>query len=615
MRVVRDVLVGGVVGIAAAVTPATAQVLGSDGHDPVSVRTAWSRDAARPGETVALAVVFELEREWHINPSAEQIPAALDFLIPTGMAASLRPQGAGASIGQAQFPSPRVITVNYTGQPTSLPVYADEAIVYLPVTIAADLGPGDVQAEVQVRYQTCNATTCLPPKTITLSTVLSVTADGGRAINEALFAGYTSSLTEPPQAPPTSAPTGDASVGVSTLASFVGVLLLAFVGGMLLNVMPCVLPVIPIKILGLVHTQPDRARRLVLGAVMALGVLAFWLALGAALAGLSEQQAISQWFGHWQFNVGLGLFIVLMAVGMCGLFTMQLPRWMYAINPRHDSYSGAFGFGVMTGVLATPCIGPFMGAAASAVLVAGPAVTLSTFAAIGAGMAIPYFALTAWPALVSRIPRSGPANELIKQVLGLLMIAAGTFFIGTGINSLLSGGQRSIYQWYWWLAAGIAVGACVWMVYRAFGLTTSRNRRVAFATIGVVLVGSSLALAYEATRPSAIDWVFYTPERLVHERGNVVLLDFTADWCINCKVLERTVLETRPVISAAAASDVTAIKVDLTSDESPGWRLLADHGRVGIPLLVILGPDGEEVFKADVYTPDQIAAAIESAKR
>lgn len=604
--------------IVAAVAPLMAQVVGlGDGRDPVSVRTAWSRDAAQPGETVLLAVVFELEREWHINPSAEQIPAALDFLIPTTVTASVRSEGQGGAIGAAQFPSPQTITVNYTGQPTPLPAHADETTAYLPVTIAARAEPGELRADVQVRYQTCDATVCLRPKSITLTTALRVTADGGRVIDEELFAGYAPSRPVPPQAPPGSTVAGDASVGVSTLGSFAGVLLLAFVGGVLLNVMPCVLPMIPIKILGLVRTEPDRARRRALGAVMALGVLAFWLALGAALAGLSDQRAISQLFGYWQFNMGLGLFIVLMAVGMCGLFTMQLPQWVYAINPKHDSYSGAFGFGIMTGVLATPCIGPFMGAAASSVLVAGPAVALSAFAAIGVGMAIPHFVLTAWPGLVTRIPRTGPANELVKQVLGLLMISAGAFFIGAGVNSLLGGGERSVYQWYWWLSAGIVVVTCLWMVYRTFGITFARNRRIVFAAIGVVMAGSSLTLAYAATRPSAINWVFYTPHRLTQElsRGNVVVLDFTADWCINCKVLERTVLETQPMIGAAAASDVTAMKVDLTSDQSSGWKLLTEYGRVGIPLLVILAPDGQEVFKADVYAPNQVAAAIASARR
>jgi len=611
----------------AVVVQARAQV-----PQPVKVATAWSHDAVAPGQTVALAVVFDIDEHWHVNAPAALLPPALNFLIPTTVGLPDPPPG--VTVGDAQFPAPHTVTVSYTGQPESLPVYEGRTIVHVPVTVAPDAAAGELALVVRVRYQTCDDKQCLRPTNLTLPVTLKVSASGGAATYAELFAGFDFA---PPEAPPEALETAPAeavpvaespaagggakppaAVSATTATSVAGVLLLALVGGALLNVMPCVLPVIPIKILGLVQAEPDRARRLLLGAVMALGVLAFWVTLGLVIALVaSDQRAISVMFGYWWFNMGLGVFIIVMAVGMCGLFVIQLPRWVYALNPRHDSLSGAFGFGVMTGVLGTPCTGPFLGGAAAAVLAAGPGMAVAIFAAIGLGMAAPYFVLTAWPKLVGKLPRTGPASELTKQVLGLLMIAAGAFFVGVGINALRNDGTQYVYQWYWWAAAGVIVAASAWMVVRTFGITVNAKRRAVFTALGVVMATSSLAFAYDATRPSDIFWVYYTPGRLEQEQreGKVVLLDFTADWCINCKVLERTVLETQPVIDVTSGGGVTAIKVDLTSSDSAGWALLEQHERVAIPLLVVLAPDGSTVFKQEVYTAQQVVDAIERAKR
>jgi thiol:disulfide interchange protein DsbD len=349
---------------------------------------------------------------------------------------------------------------------------------------------------------------------------------------------------------------------------------------------------------------------------MAAGVLGFWLVLGVVVASVAGS-AISVLFSYWWFNFLLGGLIVALGVGMAGAFSMQLPRWIYAVNPRHDSYTGSFGFGVMTAVLATPCTGPFMGAAAGTVLTTGPLAALAVFTAIGLGMALPYGILTAAPGLVDRLPRTGPASELTKQVLALLMIAAGVFFLGTGVNALLSDGTKGVYQWYWWASAVVIALAGLWLIVRTLQITAETRRRLAFGVLGALLIGGSLGMAYEATRPSAIDWVYYTPQRFEQAlaEGNTVMVDFTADWCINCKVLERAVLETRPVISALAEPDVVAMKVDLTGENPAGWAKLREAGRVAIPLLVVYSPDGEERFKSELYTVEQVVAALTAAKQ
>ncbi|MCC6680368.1 MAG: hypothetical protein IT445_05640 [Phycisphaeraceae bacterium] len=568
--------------------------------DPVKVEAKLVRDT---GQQASLDVTLKLEPTWHINPSKQQIPQALSFLIPTQVRL-LDPVPPGVTAGEAIYPEPKAVQVNYTGSPQMLSVYEDQAVVRLPLTLADGVALESLILQVEVQYQACDAHTCRPPKKLALTVSGDQSADA---------------LVE--QTPVESSPVAESSpVMPPAPPSMLAVLVLAFAGGMLLNVMPCVLPVIPIKILGLVQAAPAPGKRIALGLVMALGVLCFWLALGLIIAGLSSQRAISVLFGYWWFNMALGLFIVLLAFGMCGLFSVHLPRWVYAVNPKHDSMFGAFGFGIMTGVLATPCTGPFMGGAASVVLASGPATALAVFAAIGVGMAIPYFVLTAWPSLVDRLPRTGPASELIKQVLGLLMVAAGLFFIGVGVNALLSDGIHSLYQWYWWLAGGVIALSAVWMLWRAFAITSKPARRAAVALLALLMAGSSLGFAYTATRPSSIHWIYYTPGRLETElqAGHVVVLDFTADWCINCKVLERTVLESELVVNALTSGGgggVSAIKVDLTSSAAPGWKLLEQYERVAIPLLVVLRPDGHIVFRQEVYTPSQVVEAIAEAKR
>ena len=123
-----------------------------------------------------------------------------------------------------------------------------------------------------------------------------------------------------------------------------------------------------------------------------------------------------------------------MAIGMGGLFSIRLPNTVYKVNPKQDSWFGSFLFGVMTAVLSTPCTAPFMGAAAAWAATQSPTLTLIVFGAIGFGMAIPYLILAAFPHLVEKMPKAGAASEVIKQVMGLLMLAAAAYFIGVGLE-------------------------------------------------------------------------------------------------------------------------------------------------------------------------------------
>jgi thiol:disulfide interchange protein len=289
---------------------------------------------------------------------------------------------------------------------------------------------------------------------------------------------------------------------------------------------------------------------------------------------------------------------------------------VYSVSPRHDTYTGSFGFGVMTGVLALPCTAPFMGAAIAVAAGWPPVMALSVFLAIGLGMALPYLVLTAFPQMIDRLPRTGPGSELLKQVMGLLILAAAAFFLGVGLSGLLMRAPDPASLAYWWAVAAMVALAGLWLTWRTLQIGRHRGFKTVFASLGVVMVLLSAAGAYRMTDKGPIDWVYFTPDRLDEQLagGNVVVLEFTAEWCLNCKLLERGVLFTPEVVSAMRQQGVTPMKIDLTGRNPIGNAKLNQMGRHSIPLLVVLRPDGEAVFTEDWYTAQQVIGAIDSAR-
>jgi thiol:disulfide interchange protein len=230
-------------------------------------------------------------------------------------------------------------------------------------------------------------------------------------------------------------------------------------------------------------------------------------------------------------------------------------------------------------------------------------------------MALPYAVLSAFPSLVNRMPKTGPASELLKQVMGGLMLAAAAFFIGSGLSGATVAPPDPPSLLYWWFVFGIVALVGGWLAWRTFALTRSPGRRLVFAGAGAVLLLAAPALAMRITDRGPIRWTYYTPERFEQARasGDAVVLDFTAEWCLNCKSLEAGVLHRDEVASLLNAPGVRPIKVDLTGKNRDGNERLRATGRVAIPLLVIYGRDGSEVFKSDFYTKEQVIQALRRA--
>lgn len=610
----------------------------------VDVTASPMRSTVAPGDTLAIAVVLDHQKGWHTNPHEPIVPKAWQGLfdpIPTTVVIKAP---AGVVLRATQFPPTHTVSIDLVGngKREAYAVFEGKAVAYVPVEIAKD-ARGELVIPITVDYQACNDKVCMPSETVELLVTLKVDPAATKAVDDAsLFAGFDAKVFEKPaevMRPNARSSPGDASKSTAqtpasadavfdlfglrfSSGNTLVVLLFSALGGFILNLMPCVLPLIPIKIFAIQQAAGEHAgRRIQLGVAMFLGVVTFWAALAVLIVSLKFFSATNELFGNATFQLCVGLFIIAMAVGMLGVFTLNLPQGLYAIQPRHDTLHGSFLFGVMTALLGTPCFGPFAASGVSWATQQSSGLAFSVFFAVGVGMALPYLVLTIWPKLISFIPRSGPVSDLIKQVLSLIMAAFGVYFTGVAVKTFIAESPYLGKTIEWWFVFAISLGTALWLVFRAFKITKGAGARLAAVVIAVGLAGSSYWWASRLTdiaRMQSEDnlWREYEPE--AYEKalaeGKVVIADFTATWCLNCQTLKGTVLGTKVVRDALKQPGVVAFEVDLSSKKAPGWALLKELNEPGIPLLAIRGPGYTAPWKSNAYNPTQVVEAIAAAR-
>lgn len=430
-------------------------------------------------------------------------------------------------------------------------------------------------------------------------TELPSTLSGVMVVRERLEEGETSANAFSIAAAPVSAPTPPVSGG-----QLLQMLILAWLGGLLLNLMPCVFPVLSLKALGLAqqaHHAPGAVRAH--GLAYTAGVLVcFALIAGLLMALRTAGQQIG-----WGFQLQSPAFVTLLAyllfvlgLSLSGLF--MLGGSLMGVGgtwAEQPGYGGSFATGALAVVVATPCTAPFMGAAVGFALIQPWWVSLSVFQALGLGLALPYLALSLWPTLLRFLPRPGPWLERTKQFLAFPLYATAAWLVW--VLSQQAG------------PTGVAV-ALAGMILIAFGLwlmQTSRDagpRGQRVARIGAGLAALlALLLAWlpnaEApdSSPSAnaatataagLPAEPFSAARVSELRtaGQPVLVNFTAAWCITCLVNERVALSSTRVAEALAAKNVTYLKGDWTRRDPAITAALAEFGRAGVPLYVLYRP-------------------------
>lgn len=369
-------------------------------------------------------------------------------------------------------------------------------------------------------------------------------------------------------------------IDLATLATMVG---LALLGGLILNLMPCVLPVLSLKLLAALPRDGQSlhsVRRGFLGT--AVGMILSFLALALISAGLKAAGVAVGWGVQFQnpfFLVFLIAVLTLFACNLWGFFEVPLPRAIAAVGER--STLGNLGTGAFATLLAMPCSAPFLGTALGFALAAGPREIIVIFLALGIGMAAPYLAVAAAPRLAVLLPRPGKWMLQLRYVLGFLLAASALWLL-------------------WVLSATIgtreALAVAALMLLAGATLAWMREAGPRWATLGIAFLAAMLVPAFAPSQSaiSAADghWRNFDPAAIgaLVRDGHVVFVDVTADWCLTCKVNERFVLDAAPVRAALDQKNVVAMRADWTRPDPAIAAYLNRFNRYGIPFNAVYGP-------------------------
>lgn len=589
---------------------------------PVAIGLELDAHNAVAGETITGTLTLVHSEGYATWPAdASLIPEEFDVVTP--LSVSLTQESAAfATLDAIEFPDTveRTTTDSLFGDTFTVRGYTGETKIPVTFTITQDTEATTLALDVRMQSFTEQSEGAF--QTVEVSAAL----DNPNALESAAPRATIFGITMP-----------DFTDGVTgSLLLF----LAAIIGGFLLNLTPCVLPVIPLKVMTLTqHAGESKGRALFLGVMMTLGVIAFWGALGiplAVLVGVSEKwvDPSAFLFGQWYITLGLGLVIGIMGLGIMGLFQINLPQKAYMINPSADNASGSFLFGVMAAVLGLPCFGfvvaPLLAGAASM----PPLNIVGVFIGLGIGMGTPYLVFSVYPNLLSFMPKAGPASELIKQILGLMLIAGAFFFVGAGVNGVFKTYPFLKEQLVLWLITLTLVGTGFWLAWKTIKITRSAARRVIFIGLGLLIAGAPIAIAADAgmrahsryqnylrgleiqeefgLNPYAWNKFNQAKFDAIREEPVVLVIDFTADWCINCKVLKSEVLHVKPVDPVLFGDGVFPIKADIDYPQAKAFH--SELGLTGIPQLMILGPGLDEPWISSGYTSGEVLDAIERAR-
>lgn len=419
-----------------------------------------------------------------------------------------------------------------------------------------------------------------------------------------------------------------------------GILGIALVGGLILNVMPCVLPVLALKAMSVVdHARHDAHKRRMHGVAYTLGTMTLFIGLAILVLVIKASGKHLGWGMQFQQPKFVAFMVALVfAFGLNSLGVFEITLSSSAEGGDDDKFSGSYFNGLFAAIMSTPCSAPFLGTAVAFALGSQAAAwqTLLVFATIGFGLALPYLLLTLVPAFSRILPRPGRWMETLKQVMGFTLMGTAIWLFRTLQSQLTPQSANSF------LIFLLVLALALWAGGRFGGVAAPPVRRwaVRFLQIGLVAGTGVFVLSFAKPEPVAvaaigpdvvatnkteapvivdghIAWTPYDKARIKaeHARGRPVFLDFTAEWCATCKVNEKSFIETDTVRGAFDRTKILPMKVDFTNSNDELDALLDSTGRSGIPDYMIVYPDGTRDLLPEVITAEIVQTHLDDAAK
>ncbi|WP_176159662.1 protein-disulfide reductase DsbD family protein [Prosthecobacter debontii] len=582
---------------------------------------------AAPGQAFLVAVKLVHEPHWHTygKELPEDVigkPTTLKWTLPEGWTVE-------------DLPWPATHEVASTDGATS---QGYDGTVYLPAKITPNGKVGDTgEIRVKVDALVCNPQNCMPAKSetaLTLKLGEQAVADPSQAevfgkssapvppANEAAVTPAPEAKPETASAPAASTETTGLSADKKAPMSFGGYLLFAFIGGLILNIMPCVFPVLGIKIMSVVQQAgEDKKKVLFHGLAYTLGVLVCFWALGGLVISLGKAWGFQ--LQSPSFVFGLCAFFLVFGLNMAGVFEIGASAVGVGANLQSkNGVSGSFFSGLLATVVATPCSAPFLGSALGYTVTLPALQAMLMFSMIGIGLASPFLFLSLAPKLVSALPRPGAWMESFKQGLSFLLF--GTVAFLTWVLTGMVEGQPMLFTLF-----GLVLIAFGCWIYGRWSLPhkPARTRMVAvLLTLASVIAGLALGWpqveAAQATagmtssatahKEGGLSWEEWSPEKEAELRAanQAVYIDYTAKWCFTCQVNKR-VYKDAALQKLIADKKVVLLKADWTNDDPRITKALSALGKAAVPVNVLYIPGKKEpLVLPELLSVENVSEAI-----
>lgn len=533
----------------------------------------------RNGDDVAGTITAKIAAGWHVNSNTP----TEEFAIPS----VLEVDPATAELIEAKYPPHQLKSFEFTGG-KQLAVY--DGTIRIP--FKAKLKPGATKIAFTLRFQACSDRVCLPPNTATTEVDASKIVAAPVASPDAAAGGAATTFT-----PLTAAPKNYSNDKLAQTFASKGLpltLALLFLGGLALNLTPCVFPLIPIT-LGFFAMQSDgrRSRRFALSFMYVLGIVITYTVLGvlAALGG--------KLFGAWlqlpAVLIGLALLMLVLASSMFGAFEIRPPQWIANRSSGRAGLAGSLTMGLAIGIVAAPCVGPVIISLITLVAQIGqPVLGGIMFATLAFGLGFPYLVA------LNALPRPGEWMVTVKKGLGFVLIAMAVYFLRPIIGD---------DAFRWGVAASLLIGAIFVFVSRSQGAKVMRFG------VAILLLIAGVAFAIPPKKEAGVEWDKYTAQQLADARaaGKPVIIDFYADWCLPCKELDAKTFTDPAVI--AELNRFTRVKANLTvTSNATTQALTKQYGILGVPTIVFVDSKGVEVPDARLTGFEPPADFLKRAK-